>query len=1068
MGSPADSKKKSFRWRTLVRGLLILFTVGLATTYTTIRWINAPIAQQKVVRWINQHTDWQLELGLLKWSWSNSALEITGLKLHHLTNNNTLTVQNILIDYNPWPLLWGTLQLDNIAIKGLNIQAPVMASPTTTRRRIKLRKLLLLRHLIISRGTISPANIVLPKKRRLTFQSMEFSFTPELFRSVHCSLSIKQPLLQHKEQTLAQSALLVFSGATTLGDWVNVPPYINNARGALSTGNLQWRNLSVNQLSASAELFNSKIALNDFTAIVKGSTLHGDGFVEISSQESGLTLEWPDPIPLPELLPKTSFMLMAGSVRGKVSWQGKGFSPAQLNGSITADIHHIPNDVAGIPAHLSTSGKFHQGQLQLTNTSLTIGDGKTDISGYIDLGNKDISLELQGHSVPIAGVLRRFRDPNFHPIEGLANCAGRFHGWARNYTFDLKMDSVGPVTYQGISIEELHSTMHLTWPQLHIEGTILQHGQTTGEVKLDLKYGKKLATGKRLAVMDLRTKIAHHQLGPSFSLVGLTGIGQLDLTIKGVTTNYRGSGTLEINKGSFQSFPIEHLTTSLQLKPAQISFIANNLIVGNFPASKFVRPLVMNIDHGFRMTGRPIPGWKVDLGYTSGSKEWRFNDISYHNGESAITVKGRGKAQAWNLQLDGNLQGTWLSFIPWLFRDGYGSFPVHLKVRGDLAHPLVDGVIGLKKGRVIFRDFSSEWDELQGKLIFKRKRINFEHVSGLLGYGPFILNGWMEHNGVEIPRFDLTLQGKSLSYVNDQRDIHIEFDTNTRLVRSDQQRTTISGEINLVDAIYSKDFNMLRQATHRRTPSTHRTLRDANAGYDRIRLNLQVRSRGDVQIRNNAANIGLRADISITGTMAKPKVHGSIEATEGTIHYLGLLFDLTGGSVELPPNKQPTVEFRGEQTIASHLIRLTLIGPIDNLRIDLSSSPGEDRKNILCLIAYGSTCDQLQFAQFGTKLGPGIFMEQIGHLLERPLSKATGIDIVRVESASGSTDFSRLSLGKRISDRFELNFITSVGQTATEQSVEAVYKITDSLLLKARQSTRNSSQFNLSLRLREK
>ncbi|MBI4367422.1 MAG: translocation/assembly module TamB domain-containing protein, partial [Deltaproteobacteria bacterium] len=302
------------------------------------------------------------------------------------------------------------------------------------------------------------------------------------------------------------------------------------------------------------------------------------------------------------------------------------------------------------------------------------------------------------------------------------------------------------------------------------------------------------------------------------------------------------------------------------------------------------------------------------------------------------------------------------------------------------------------------------------------------------------------------------------------RHFRAEVDTDVAW-RGEPGASTLSGSVVLLDAKYDREFHILEEFRSE-AAAGRAALRSVQSGWDKIGLDITVRNTGDCWIRNNAADVALRVDGRVRGSLAYPEMTGAIEAVEGKLHYLGLNFDIAHGLMEFhAPYAHPYIEMTGEKDVREYLVRLTLRGPADNLELDLSSTPGLERKDILALLAFGATQDELRTAQFGAQIGPSVFLEQVGKIVERPLARLTGLDVVRIETQTGSggnTQGSRLYLGKRISDRLAVEFVTGISEQAAEQGFQVEYNLTDFLLLKAAQPAGEHPRVSATLRFKER
>ena len=188
----------------------------------------------------------------------------------------------------------------------------------------------------------------------------------------------------------------------------------------------------------------------------------------------------------------------------------------------------------------------------------------------------------------------------------------------------------------------------------------------------------------------------------------------------------------------------------------------------------------------------------------------------------------------------------------------------------------------------------------------------------------------------------------------------------------------------------------------------------------------------------------LSCDLFVSGTTREPKFRGNFELIDGTFDYFAKAgrneerqFLLTEGRMVFADSyrNEPHLLIRGEGEIPpEYLVSLKIEGYLDNLAIALTSVPSRSREDILSLIAFGVTRDELELTGgFGGSLGS-------------------------------------LSVGREVTDRLTIEVKSDFAPQVAERTVQANYYLTDNILLKGFRSrtatTAPHYQFNLSLRFR--
>lgn len=180
-------------------------------------------------------------------------------------------------------------------------------------------------------------------------------------------------------------------------------------------------------------------------------------------------------------------------------------------------------------------------------------------------------------------------------------------------------------------------------------------------------------------------------------------------------------------------------------------------------------------------------------------------------------------------------------------------------------------------------------------------------------------------------------------------------------------------------------------------------------------LNLALHAGQNVRVVGNGYGAGLdiagRGNVDLRGTIANPTLEGSFIATSGTLTYLDRAFNVVRAKVAFSPKRGliPTLDAAaqthvtdtsgGSNLFGSTEITVSVTGPIDNLNVDLQSSPpGYTRDQLLALLTpLGGLAGVGRATGLGGSNGTTIGQEafnlvnaQFGSALLAPLSNAIG------------------------------------------------------------------------------
>ena len=400
-----------------------------------------------------------------------------------------------------------------------------------------------------------------------------------------------------------------------------------------------------------------------------------------------------------------------------------------------------------------------------------------------------------------------------------------------------------------------------------------------------------------------------------------------------------------------------------------------------------------------------------------------------------------------------------------MLSEGEGLSNADLVWKGSFYKPLFEGKLNLKNNTLIFRSFGGEISEANGEVQFTGQKTQFNNVKLNYDDAPVVLNGWIESDAERhITASDLKIKMEEVSLVEPET---------WRLLASGDIRLSgsgsgqkISGNVTIVEGLYYKNYSVtdfiIKPATSKSSNGNRLSFLPENVGFD-------LKTTGDLELKNNLAFLTMNLNLGIQGTILNPKLTGQINITEGSINAFGLSFEEASGFANFSGEGSinPLIDFSATQNVQEYEVRAKVQGYLDNLAMTLESTPALNQNDIISLLAYGKTPDQLPNKNQNLFSQAAIASQLLG-VLQAPLSKAAQLDIFRVEltenQSKTGTQLSRFAIGKRFTNRFSLLFTNELTEEGNVSGVEAEFKILDNLLFKG--FTSSSGQYSIDLTFR--
>ncbi|MCP5464257.1 MAG: translocation/assembly module TamB domain-containing protein [Deltaproteobacteria bacterium] len=445
-----------------------------------------------------------------------------------------------------------------------------------------------------------------------------------------------------------------------------------------------------------------------------------------------------------------------------------------------------------------------------------------------------------------------------------------------------------------------------------------------------------------------------------------------------------------------------------------------------------------------------------------------FSRFELSSGQGKFLLDGAlGRNANSNLKVKGKIDFAPFNDVNPFISESDTPIDVDVTLKGDILKPDVFGHIDFDKDTIKFRQAPVDLEEISGRVNFKGKRLSTEALSLFFDDAPTTVQGWIETNYEMVTAANLNIEGKEMPLRPIDGMVMLS-DANLSL-KGSGGNLTLSGPVNIVDGVYTRNFSVTNFVI-KPVADLYEEESDTFAGLPlSTRYNLRIKNTGELAIRNNLADLEMNADLSLFGTIDKPDLVGQLDFLGGQIHAFGLDFDRAKGFAQFKRNKgyDANVNLTAVKEIQEYNITAQIEGPSDNLRLRLSSSPALSHREILAVIFYGQTPDQLNDAE-RRNFTQTVAISQLASILSDPFTDLSGLDVLEVNSRqqTSTQTVQRLSVGKRLSDRFEVSFTTDIGITNPERAFELRYQIFDNFYLIAAKDIvgRNRYRFDVNLR----
>ncbi len=434
----------------------------------------------------------------------------------------------------------------------------------------------------------------------------------------------------------------------------------------------------------------------------------------------------------------------------------------------------------------------------------------------------------------------------------------------------------------------------------------------------------------------------------------------------------------------------------------------------------------------------------LQMQYAKGSATIR--EAQFKGTGTALTLAGTipvKSAAPLNVSANGTVDLSLLQTFAPDFHSS-GRIDLNLSVRGELAHPAMQGQIHIVDARLSAENIPVGLDGINAVLQVSGNRMEVTEFSGSAGGGTVSAHGFMTYG--EPSNFNLGLDLKSvrLRYPEGLRSIL----SGNLALNGTQANSHLTGRI-LVDRLsLTQQFdlaNFLGQfATE--TPSTPSTPLERN-----MKLNVVVATAEEVSLANSKVSVEGTANLTLIGTIADPVIQGRTTLTGGDMFFMGKRYQIQSGTIEFanPVRTTPVLNLYVTTTVQQYNITLNFIGPANRLRTNYTSDPPLASADIINMLAFGQTAEQAASSpSTPAALGAeSVLAQGVAGQVSNKIEQLTGISQLTIDPLAGSTQAnpgSQVAIQERVSGNILLTFSTDV-TTTQNQAIQVQYQLKKNL-----------------------
>lgn len=397
--------------------------------------------------------------------------------------------------------------------------------------------------------------------------------------------------------------------------------------------------------------------------------------------------------------------------------------------------------------------------------------------------------------------------------------------------------------------------------------------------------------------------------------------------------------------------------------------------------------------------------------------------------EARAEARLLGPSAGWSATLRGDADLRVLNpFLPGVTLGGAAA--IDATVSRGAKDWRVDGRLNTKAARLSLDELNFVATQIDTDIRFEGDRLSLA-ASAVAGDGRLQASGGIRFGPSLLGPTELTLTADRvpLSY---PPGFHGRTTGELRLTGSAEE-FRIEGDVALSQAYYTAEFDAKTQSL--RSLDWQLAGIEGRSATDRLALDVRVRLDEPVRVRNSKMRLDAQGALVLSGTLTQSLASGQLSLREAGELTLGRAkVRITDGRVELQryPVGTPVLDFRGMTRVSGVVMDIQARGPLDDLKLDLSSNRTDlSQTDLVTLLLTGRTASAAA-SQGGVVVAEELAVA-LGGVLQKGVGDALLIDVSPDRSLlTDDTDpTQRFNVGTRVAQN--LLVIYSAALDGTEQ-----------------------------------
>jgi len=430
---------------------------------------------------------------------------------------------------------------------------------------------------------------------------------------------------------------------------------------------------------------------------------------------------------------------------------------------------------------------------------------------------------------------------------------------------------------------------------------------------------------------------------------------------------------------------------------------------------------------------------------------------------TTLTLSGGVSKSGPELSLNGIMDMRLLNKFTDEIESVKGTITSRLLLSGGWKNPYFIGDMEINCESMNLKPGALELKNVSGNVSLNRDAVGI-YLQGNVSQGKFNATGTLRLKSLKPSYYEIAVEFNDIR-TKVFKGIPIGLDGTLTLKHDikEKELPKLRGEVWIRGLRYTKDFVLSQQVENVLFKKGARNLVVYDQRKALVSFDVTLHDDGDLSVNNNVAKALFRIDESqrlfkLTGTNNLPILTGSIIVKTGTLFWKGRSFEIQRGVIDFlnPVKTEAHFDIIAEGIIKEWKVFLHAAGKTDDFTVSLNSEPELPEEDILLLIQFGMTREQMAK------------MENAQTVATEVATQALGIDskikqlIPIIDQFEVTSEFSpttnkvepRITIGKKLTDDIKLSATSGITDSegmgkGTYFKAVLEYRVTDTLSVQA-------------------